>query len=121
MNKPYDNNRPDDPNYPNFEPAMTAYDPLPKEDANANCIADVGDCVVDRDGDVLIATTSNRGPYGSEFFRTLNEYCIRGKYIGNDDDLLVFMNQARLCTPEEAEIARNYVQPGRVRLTASGQ
>lgn len=117
----FDNDRPDDPDYPNFEPPVTAYNPLSADDADANCLADVGDYVVDRDGDVLIAKTSNRGPWNSEFFRSINEYCIRGRYIGNDDDLLVFMNQARLCTPEEVAVAKHYKQPGRLKIAASGQ
>lgn len=115
-----DNSRPDDLTYPTATPSDTAYNPKPIGAKDENCIAQIGDYIVDRDGDIMIATTSNAGPHGSEFLRRLNEVCVRAKFIGNRDDSLVCANQMRLCTAAEIERAKRY-QPTGFKVTSRGQ
>jgi hypothetical protein len=114
-----DNVRPADPDYPTAEPPKTAFN-----SDGTNLIVHIGDYVVNRDGDIVIATTSNElwygKPYPNEFLRDLNEKCFRAKYIGNRDDYLELANQSRLATSEEAERAKQYKQYG-FKTTEKGQ
>jgi hypothetical protein len=96
-----DNGRPDDPDYPKAEPPATAFNPDGTE-----VIVHVGNYVVNRDGDIVIATTSNAGEWPNDFIASLNRGYFRAKYIGNRDDYLEFANQCRLATPEEIERAK---------------
>lgn len=86
-----DNSRPDDPNYPTAKPPKTAFNPDGTE-----VIVQVGDYVVNREGDIVIATTSNAGTWPNDFIASLNRGYFRAKYIGNRDDYLEFANQSRL-------------------------
>lgn len=111
----FDNKRPDDPSYPTAAPPETAFNP-----DGTNLIVHIGDYVINRDGDIVIATTSNAGPYANEFLRSINEGCFRAKYIGNRDDYLELANQSRLATSEEIERAKQYRQSG-FKATEKGQ
>ena len=98
-----------DSNYPTFEPPETAFNP--KYDAKGksiNLIVDVDDYVIDREGRICIATTSNRGPYPNEFLRDINEGSFRARFIGESDDGLECANQCRLATAAEIKIAREF-------------
>jgi hypothetical protein len=112
----YDNARPDDPLYPTAEPPSTANAP----DGSIVTVR-VGDYVVNRGGDIVIATTSNAGPYANEFVRDLNEGYFRAKYIGNHGDYLEFASQARLATIAEIEQAAQYQPKAAYALTTNGQ
>ncbi len=106
----FDNRRPMDPRYLMAPPPRTAYNPNGR-----NCIAQVGDYIVNRDGEIMIATTSNAG-CATEFDKMVNEPCIRAKYIGNTDDCMECANQMRLATPAEIKRARAYVQQATLAL-----
>lgn len=110
-----DNARPDDPSYPTSEPPETAFN-----SDGTEAIVQIGDYVVNRDGDIVIATTSNAGDYPNDFIASLNRGCFRAKYIGNRDDYLELANQSRLATSEEIERARQYRQSG-FKITEKGQ
>jgi hypothetical protein len=109
----FDNKRPDDPDYPNFAPREFETD-------NEDIIVRVGDYIIDEDGDIMIATTSNAGPYPNDFLRSINIGCFRAKYIGNRDDSMEFANQSHLATDEEIERAKHYKQSG-FKTTEKGQ
>jgi hypothetical protein len=114
MSKDYffDNNKPDDPNYPNFEPS----------DFNeTNLIVDEGQYVINRDGDIEITTTANHNPSWNSFLVMINEGCFRTKYIGNKDDSIEYANQTRFATAKEIAIAKKYVQPHKVLFNSKGQ
>lgn len=114
MTKTYyiDNSRPDDPDYPNFKPA-----PFRK----SNLLVNEGQYIVDRDGDIRIATTSNNVEYPNDFLRGINEGFFRAKYIGNKDDSLDYANQCRLATLKEIAAAQEYDPGGVVKITSEGQ
>lgn len=97
-----DNRRPDDDTYPNFEPS-TMSDKLLQ--------VDVGDYVVDRDGDIRIATTSNKQYFPVESFPdSLNAPYFRAKYIDNQDDSLEYANQCRMATKDEIAKAKSWTK-----------
>lgn len=110
-----DNARPDDPDYPTAESPATAFQP-----DGTDIIVQIGDYVVNRDGDIVIATTSNAGPWPNDFLAGLNQGGFRAKYIGNRDDYLELANQSRHATPEEAERAKHYTQHA-TKTTEKGQ
>lgn len=93
----FDNRRPDREDYPNFEPREISDDLLQVE---------IGQYIVNRDGDIMIATTSNKKYFESnEFYNTINAPYFRAKYLGNKDDSLEYANQCRLATKEEIDSA----------------
>ena len=108
-----DNARPDDPNYPTAEPREFSRD-------NDNLLVHEGDFIVNSDGDILTATTTNDKDYPNDFLRSLNEGGFRAKYIGNRDDYLEYANQCRHATPEEAAQAKLYKRRG-FKTTEKGQ
>lgn len=99
-----DNRRPTDPAYPNFRPAQFSY--------GRKLVAKQGDYFVDERGDIMIATTSNTGPYCNDFVRNLTEPYFRAKYIGNRDDFLQAVSWVRPATATEVSRAGNYKQQG---------
>jgi hypothetical protein len=108
-----DNKRPDDPGYPTAGPREFSPD-------NDNLLVHEGDYIVNSDGDILIATTTNDEAYPSDFLRSLNEGFFRAKYVGNRDDYLEYAHQCRLATPEEITQAKQYKQRG-FKTTEEGQ
>lgn len=110
-----DNRRPDDSRYPTAEAPVTAFAP-----DGTNLIVQIGDYVVNRDGDIVITTTSNAGEYPNEFLRDLNQGCFRAKYIGCRDDYLELANQSRLATAEEISRAQGYTRSDR-HVSSTGQ
>lgn len=106
-----DNSRPDSSNYPTSEPREWS--------ADDNVLVSVGDYVVNGDGDIVVATTSNKETYPNEFLRSLNEPYFRAKYLGQPGDYLEFANRSRLATPEEVRTAESWT-PG-AQATNTGQ
>ena len=97
----FDNRRPEDDSYPNFEPA----------DLIAGIIyVDVDTYIVNRDGDVMIVTSSNRKWEEDTPLASWNRGFIRAKYIGNEDDSLECTNQIRLATKEEIANAKSWTK-----------
>lgn len=94
-------NLPDD--YPTFEQPETAFNPN-----GTNLIVEIGDYVVNRDGHICIATTSNAGPYPNDFLRSINESCFRARYLGESGDYLELANQSRKATKAEITKARKF-------------
>lgn len=105
-----DNSRPKDIAYPTAEPA----------EMGELVIVQVGDYVVNRDGDILITTTSNAGEYPNEFLRDLNQGNFRAHFLGCRDDYLEFANQCRKATAEEISRAQSYKR-GDALVSTSGQ
>jgi hypothetical protein len=106
----FDNKRPADPNYPKATPPATAYNPITLPDLKyKNCIVAVGDYIVNREGEIMITTTSNAG-YTTDFDKMVNEPAIRARYIGNTGDLMECANQMRKATPAEIRRAKRYHQ-----------
>ena len=106
----FDNRLPE--NYPVFPEA---------EFSENNLIVEIGDHVIDRDGHMGIATTSNKGPYPNEFLRSINEGCFRGKYLGNADDSMWFANQCRLASKSEITKAEKWLAGNKVLVDWRGQ
>lgn len=106
-----DNRRPDDARYPTAEPC---------EMSEELALVQVGQYVVNREGDIVIATTSNDQPSVNDFVDSLNRPYFRAKFIGCRDDYLEFANQCRLATAEEARRAREYSR-GDVPVNSAGQ
>jgi hypothetical protein len=111
----FDNKRPCDPDYPSAAPPETAFKP-----DGTDILVQVGNYVVNRDGDIVIATTSNAGEWPNDFIASLNRGFFRAKYIGKRDDYLELANQCRLATSEEAGRAKHYKQSG-FKITEKGQ
>jgi hypothetical protein len=106
------NSRPKDSNYPTATAAEYS--------DGVYLRVSVGDYIVDRDGDIIVATTSNRGEWPNEFLKSLNEPYFRAKFVGNPDDFLAYANQCRAATPEEAARAQQYAS-GQPQATSTGQ
>jgi hypothetical protein len=96
-----DNKRPDDDTYPTSEPA---------EMINGVIYVDEGQYIVDRDGDIRIATTSNKKWEPDTPLASWNRGFIRAKYIGNEDDSLEYTNQCRIATEEEIANAKSWTK-----------
>jgi hypothetical protein len=94
--------------YPMFRPAQFMGD--------MNLIVEVGEYLVDRDGRIFIATTSNAGPYQNDYIRDINEPFLRGRYLGNTGDSVRYANQIRRATASEIEEAKRYVPSGQLKL-----
>jgi hypothetical protein len=106
----YNNQRPADPNYPTATPSATAYQPISlKNGLYKNCIVEAGEYIVNRDGDIMIATTSNKG-CRNHYDKMVNESAIRARYLGNTDDAMECANQMRRATPAEVKRALSYRQ-----------
>lgn len=101
----FDNARPDDPDYPTTKSPRTAFNQDGKE-----VTVQIGDYVVNRDGDIVIATTSNAGYLSNSYSDKLNHGYFRARYIGNRDDYLEFANQSRRATKREVDRAKRYKQ-----------
>lgn len=105
----FDNRFPNDKRYPVFRPAASAYNPRHRKDGSSiNVIVEVGDYLIDRTGHIMIATTSNAGPYPNDFLRDISEGFIRARYLGNTDDGGVCANQIRKASAREVAIAEKY-------------
>lgn len=120
-----DNRRPDDDSYPNFEPPELSEVPLMEDLSeyynNGLLIVKEGDYLVDYDGDIMIATTTNDPErWANDFLKSINVPYFRAKYLGNDDDSLEYANQCRRATTEEIEIAKRYVRTD-LKVTTGGQ
>lgn len=108
-----DNSKPSDETYPSFKAAVLNDKLL---------FVDEGQYLVDYDGDVIIATTSNkRWADSGEFLRNINEPFIRAKYIGCRDDFLQCTNQIRVATQSEVKTAKKYEPVMGAKITSTGQ
>lgn len=106
------NSRPE--NYPTF--------PEAEWDGDACLIVDVGDFVVDRDGDLLEVTSANsRWINSPEFVKSINIGCFRAKYVGNRDDLMCFANQTRKATKAEIAKVQKWAAGDRVLVDSNQQ
>jgi hypothetical protein len=120
-----DNRRPDDDTYPTTEPADfrpqssdRSYVDFHREDY---LIVKEGDYVVDSDGDIMIATTTNDPDrWANDYLRASNVPYFRAKYLGCKDDLMAFANQCRLATAAEISQAKAYVRKDPM-VTTGGQ
>jgi hypothetical protein len=110
----FDNRLPDD--YPVFDPPETAFNPNGK-----NLIVEVGDFIVNRDGHIAEATTSNKGPYPNEFLRDINEGCFRAKFLTCTDDYLEMANQSRKATKAEIAKAQKWAKGIKHKIEWTGQ
>lgn len=100
--------------YPKFRPARFKGD--------KHTLVDVGDFLVNTEGELIIATTSNKAEndtlfikdkpdeWPNEFLRDLNEGSFRACFIGGDEDTdwLQPANQVRHATAREIERAKKY-------------
>ena len=101
-----DNARPHDETYPTFQEPDTAYRP-----DGSIIYVNTGDYVINREGDIVIATTDNaRWKDDTKPLADWNRGFFRAKYIGNRDDYLEFANQCRLATQDEIAIAKNWTK-----------
>lgn len=97
----FDNKRPEDDSYPTAEPA---------EMISGVIYLEEGTYFVNRDGDIRIATTSNKKWEEDTPLASWNRGFIRAKYIGNEDDSLEFTNQIRLATENEIANAKSWTK-----------
>lgn len=117
----FDNRRPNDPNYPTAKPPQSAFNPKTVNGKQVFCIVEKGEYIVNRDGDIMIATTGNDKYIGKDFLDLINVGCIRAKYIGNEDDALEYTNQMRKAQAGEIAKAKKYKQVGyKVRDNGQG-
>lgn len=107
-----DNARPDCSNYPTGEESAFHY--------GEHLLVDVGEYVVNRDGDIVIATTCNKGNFDNEFIKSLNEPYFRAKYVGNSGDYLEYANQCRKASAGEIQRAMQF-KPSAIKVTLGGQ
>lgn len=98
----FDNSRPDDDTYPNFEPRVISKRLVQVEE---------GDYIIDRDGDIRIVTSGNKKYFPTEaFVDTINAGYFRAKYLENEDDSLEYANQCRLATKAEIIKAKSWTK-----------
>lgn len=102
----------------NSRPQSKIYPTATPADFGESVIVKVGDYVVNHNGDIMIATTSNAGPHYNEFLRQLNEPFFRAQYIGNSGDSLEHATRCRLATREEIARAKMY-QPSDLQMVGS--
>ena len=96
-----DNRRPEDESYPTAEPA---------EMIAGVIYVDEGQYVVNRNGDIMIATTSNKKWEEDTPLASWNRGFIRARYIGNEDDSLEYTNQMRLASEKEIASAKSWTK-----------
>lgn len=98
-----DNRRPDDDSYPTAEPAEFLGEKV--------VYVEVGTHIVNRDGDIMVVTSSNWKWHGdTSALASWNRGFIRAKYIGNQDDSLEYANQIRIAVGEEIVRAKSWTK-----------
>lgn len=97
----YDNRRPDDDSYPTANPA---------DMIDGVIYVDTDTYIVNRNGDIMITTTSNKKWEEDTPLASWNRGFIRAKYIGNEDDSLEYTNQMRLATEKEIAYAKTWTK-----------
>lgn len=112
-----DNRRPEDETYPKYDPSSTAYNP-----DGTNIWVETGQYIINRDGYVMEATTSNTKWKDDMPLSRWNRGFFRAKYIGNEDDSLECANQCRLATDEEIKEAKGWTKSEfSYRIDTTGQ
>ena len=98
-----DNRRPEDESYPTAEPADYLGEKV--------VYVEVGTHIVNRNGDIMIVTSSNWKWYDdTSALASWNRGFIRAKYIGNEDDSLEYANQIRIAVGKEIASAKSWTK-----------
>lgn len=99
----WDNRRPEDDSYPTAEPADFLGEKI--------VYVEVGTHIVNRDGDIMIVTSSNwKWHDDTSALASWNRGFIRAKYIGNQDDSLECANQIRIAVGKEVAEAKSWTK-----------
>lgn len=99
----YDNRRPEDESYPTAEPADYLGEKV--------VYVEVGTYIVNRDGDLMIVTSSNwKWHDDTSALASWNRGFIRAKYISNQDDSLEHANQIRIAVGKEIANAKSWTK-----------